>query len=60
MASDHSFAAAKERFKQTGQRPPIKFNIGSPGGFTLAGGIASAPEANWLVREMSKALGRKQ
>ena len=45
---------------QTGQMPPLKFDFGSPGGFTLAGGIASAPEAKWLVAEMNKALGRKQ
>jgi len=57
--SEDSFAAARERFQQTGQRPPLKFNIGSPGGFTLASSIASAPEANWLVQEMTKALGRK-
>ena len=57
--SEDSFAAAKERFQQTGQRPPLKFNISSPGGFTLASGIASAPEANWLVQEMTRALGRK-
>ncbi len=56
--SEDSFAAAQERFQQTGQRPPLKFNISSPGGFTLASGIASAPEANWLVQEMTKALGR--
>ena len=56
--SEDSFAAAKERFQQTGQRPPLKFNISSPGGFTLASGIASAPEANWLVQEMTRALGR--
>ena len=44
-------------------KPPgvlmLKFSISSPGGFTLASGIASAPEANWLVQEMTKALGRK-
>jgi hypothetical protein len=31
----------------------------SPGGFTIASSIGSAPEAGWLVREMTKALGRK-
>ena len=57
--SDDGFAAAQERFQQTGQKIPLKFNISTPGGFTLASGIASAPEANWLVQEMTKALGRK-
>ena len=57
--SGDSFAAARERFQQTGQRPPLKFNISSPGGYTLASGIPSAPEATWLVQEMTKALGRK-
>jgi hypothetical protein len=57
--SEDGFAAARERFRQTGQRPPLKFKIGSPDGFTLASSIASAPEANWLVQEMNKALGRK-
>ena len=56
---EDSFAAARERFQQTGQRPPLKFNISSPGGFTLASGIASKREADWLVAEMTKALGRK-
>ena len=56
--SEDSFAAAKERYQQTGQRPPLKFSISNPGGFTLASGIASAAEANWLVQEMTKALGR--
>jgi hypothetical protein len=29
-------------------------------GITLASGIASVGEANWLVQEMTKALGRDQ
>jgi hypothetical protein len=57
--SERSFAASREKFQQTGQRPPLKFNISSPGGFALASGIASKPEADWLVAEMTKALGRK-
>jgi hypothetical protein len=57
--SENSFAAAREKFQQTGQRPPLKFNISSPGGFTVASGIASQPEADWLVQEMNKTLGRK-
>ena len=56
--SENSFAASREKFQQTGQRPPLKFQISSPGGFTLASGVASKPEADWLVQEMTKALGR--
>ncbi|HUZ07206.1 MAG TPA: hypothetical protein VMV89_06925 [Candidatus Paceibacterota bacterium] len=54
--SEDSFAAAKEGYQQTGQRPPLKFPASSSGGFTLASGIASKPEATWLVQEMTKAL----
>jgi hypothetical protein len=57
--SENSFAASRDKFRQTGQRPPLKFQISSAGGFTLASGIASKPEADWLVQEMTKALGRK-
>jgi hypothetical protein len=58
-ASENSFAAAREKFQQTGQKPPLKFNISGPGGFTLASGITSRPEADWLAQEMTRALGRK-
>jgi hypothetical protein len=34
---------------------PAAFNRG---GITIAGGIPSKPEADWLVQEMNKALGR--
>ena len=54
-----SFAASREKFRQTGQKPPLEFRVNSPGGFTVASGIASAPEAAWLVREMTRALGRQ-
>jgi hypothetical protein len=57
--SENSFAGSRDKFRQTGQSPPLKFQVSSPGGFTLASGIASQPEADWLVREMTKALGRK-
>ena len=57
--SENSFAASREKFQQTGQKPPLKFQVSSPGGVTLASSIASKPEADWLVREMTKALGRK-
>jgi hypothetical protein len=58
-ASENSFAAAREKFQQTGQKPPLKFNISGPGGFTLASGITNRPEADWLAQEMTRALGRK-
>ena len=51
--------ARKARYEQTGERPPLKFSVSTPGGFTLAGGLASKPEADWLVREMTRALGRR-
>jgi hypothetical protein len=56
---DDDFAARKARFEQTGERPPLKFSATSPGGITIAGGIAGKPEADWLVAEMTKALGRR-
>jgi len=52
------FEAAKAEYARTGRLPPLKFRISDPGGMTVAGGIASAPEANWLAREMTRALGR--
>ena len=58
-ASANSYAASQEKFRQTGERPPLKFAVSSPGGVTLAGGLASKPEADWLVQEMTRALGRK-
>ena len=58
-ASEDNFAARKARYQQTSERPPLKFAVSSPDGVTLASGIASAPEANWLVQEMTKALGRR-
>jgi hypothetical protein len=53
------FAARKTRHEQTGERPPLKFSVSSSRGVTLASSIASAAEANWLVQEMTKALGRR-
>ena len=52
--SDEQFAAEKEKF------PGAFQNGGFPGpsGVTVASGIASAPEAKWLVQDMNKALGR--
>ncbi|HEX5398649.1 MAG TPA: hypothetical protein VFY06_06315 [Verrucomicrobiae bacterium] len=57
--SEDSFAATRKRFQKTGQRPPLKFSLDGSSGFTLASGVTSAPEANWLVQEMTKALGRE-
>ena len=50
------FATRKARYPQTGERGAVKFKLGNP---TVAGGLASKPEADWLVREMTKALGRR-
>jgi len=58
-ASGQDFAARKAHYQQTGERPPLKLSISNPSGVTLASGIASKPEADWLVREMTRALGRK-
>ena len=57
--SDDHFAADKLKYQQTGQTPPLQFRVTDPGGVTVAGGIPSAAEANWLVQEMNNALGRR-
>ena len=52
---DH--AALKARYEADGKPPPPSgFD---PYGTTIAFGIASKPEADWLVHEMTRALGRK-
>jgi hypothetical protein len=58
ITSDYAddFATRKARYQQTGERPPLKFKVGNP---TIANGIASKPEADWLIAEMTKALGRR-
>jgi hypothetical protein len=56
---DDDFAANKEKFQQTGQMPPLRFRINDPSGVTVASSIANVSEANWLVAEMNKTLGRK-
>lgn len=58
-AGADALAARKTRYEQTGGRPPLKFSMSSPGGITLASSIASAAEANWLVQEMTQALGHR-
>jgi hypothetical protein len=55
---DDSFEAEKAKYQRTGQMPPLKFRVSDPGGVTIASGIASTAEANWLVQEMTKALSR--
>jgi hypothetical protein len=59
-AVDDSLAVRKANFQQTGQLSALKLQI-SEGrrGTTIAGDVASKPEADWLAREMTKALGRK-
>jgi hypothetical protein len=70
--SDEKFAAAKEKFQETFQetfqaaalpeaeKVAERFRqAAGPSGVTVASGIASVAEANWLVAEMNKALGRK-
>ena len=56
--SGADFAAGKNRYASTGERPALKFKIGDRRGVTLASNIASQPEADWLAREMTRALGR--
>jgi hypothetical protein len=50
------FETRKARYQRTGERPPLKFKIGNP---TIASSISNKPEADWLIAEMNKALGRK-
>ena len=66
--SDDNFAATAEKFPEAIQEngPPNMNQIAArfreaagPPGVTVAGSIASVEEANWLVAEMNKALGRK-
>jgi hypothetical protein len=52
-----NFATRQTNYAQTGQRPEMKFRLNDPGGITLASSIPSKPEADWLVQEMTKALG---
>jgi hypothetical protein len=54
-----SFAAARAKYQQTGERPRLRFRIGDPGGVTVASSIANSAEAKWLVKQMNNALGRK-
>ena len=70
--SDEKFAANTEKLPQTFQdtfqeaslpeaeKVMARFReAAGPSGVTVAVGIANVTEANWLVQEMNKALGRK-
>jgi hypothetical protein len=57
--SEESFAARKARYQQAGQSPPLNVKAYDASGVTLASSIASKAEADWLVCEMTRALGRK-
>jgi hypothetical protein len=65
---EEKYAADEETFRKTFQDadvPGVKKVVSrfreatSPSGVTVASSIASVAEANWLVQEMNKALGRK-
>lgn len=56
----NNFAANKQRYEQTGERPRLKNLRPRDGtGITLGSAVKNALEAKWMVREMTKALGRK-
>jgi hypothetical protein len=55
---ESTFQENKARFQQTGQIAPLLWPPVSGGGVTLASDIADRAEAGWLIREMTKALGR--
>jgi hypothetical protein len=66
--SDEKYAADEEKFQKTFQDADVpgvekvvsRFREAtSLSGVTVASSIASVAEANWLVAEMNKALGRK-
>ena len=66
---DEKYAADEEKFQKTFQGADVpgvekvvsRFREAtSPSGVTIASSIASAAEANWLVAEMNKALGRSK
>ena len=59
-AAADRFAADKANFQLTGQMPSIKMQITEARrGTVIASDVASKPEADWLAREMTKALGRR-
>jgi len=59
-ATADRFAADRADYQQTVQVPSLKMQIREVSrGTALATDIASKPEADWLVREMNKTLGRR-
>jgi hypothetical protein len=59
-ATADGFAADRANYQQTGQLPSLKMQIREVSrGTALATDIASKPEADWLVQEMNKTLGRR-
>ena len=59
-ASSENLAAARANFQPTGQLPSLKMQIREARkGTALANGIKSKLEADWLVREMNRALGHR-
>jgi hypothetical protein len=58
-ADDEASAADRMRSLPPGQRPPTRFRVSDPRGVCVASTIGSVAEANWLAREMNRALGRR-
>lgn len=52
------FEKNKARYQETGQMSPTLLRSAAIGGTTLAGNLANKTEADWLVSEMTRALGR--
>jgi hypothetical protein len=63
IGADAEFAAKTKNFEggqQVNQLVAERFRqAAGPSGVTVANSIANAAEAEWLVKEMNKALGRK-
>lgn len=53
------FAERKALNRQTGQTPKANFRVYEPSGITIANCIADLQETKWLVREMTRALGKR-
>ncbi len=54
-----SFQENKARYQQSRQLPPMQLRaLASPDGATIATGMANRAEADWLVKQMTSALGR--
>jgi hypothetical protein len=65
IGADAEFAEKMKKFPNSGQVQDIRQvaaqmrQAAGPSGVTVANSIANAAEAEWLVREMNRALGRK-